>query len=154
MNLVVFLPTNFIWQNNYELNSEFLQTYFLKKHTTNCTRSLLNFCINFIQKVQLGISWISFVLKRTTNWSRNVLNQFCFKKNHELISEFLDSVLFSKEPRTDLGIPWISFVLGRTMNWSRNFLNHFCFKKNHEIFSEFLESVLFWKHHELFSEFL
>ena len=82
------------------------------------------------------------IWKRTTNWSRNFLNQFCLKKNHELISEFLESVLFEKEPRIDLGISWISFVWKRTTNWTRNFLNQFCLKKNHELISEFLESVL------------
>ena len=57
-NLVVFLPTNFIWQNNYELNSEFLQTYFFKKHTTNCTRSLFEIILFAKKKTQivLGIS--------------------------------------------------------------------------------------------------
>ena len=53
--------------------------------------------ISFVLKeprIDLVISWISFVLKRTTNWSRNFLNQFCFKKNHELISNFLESILF------------------------------------------------------------
>ena len=76
-------------------------------------------------ETERGISWISFVrkkttnwsrkfvnqfcLKKTTNWSRNFLNQFCLKNNHELISEFLESVLFEKEPRIDLGISWVFF---------------------------------------------
>ena len=114
-------------------------------------------------RIDLGIAWISFVWKKTTNWSRKFLNQFCLKKkepridlgiflfsfvwkkkNHGLISEFLESVLFEKkEQRIDLGISWISFVLKRTTNCFRNFLNQFCFKKNHEMISEFPESVLF-----------
>ena len=82
-------------------------------------------------RIDLGISLISFVWERTTNWSRNFLNQFCLRKNHGLISEFLESVLFEKEPRIDLGISLISFVWKRTTNWSRNFLNQFCLRRKH-----------------------
>ena len=43
---------------------------------------------------------VLFEKKRTTDWSRNFLNQFCFEK----------------QPQFDLGISWISFVWKRTNN--------------------------------------
>ena len=116
---VNYHPPQFCLKKNHELISEFFESVLFEKEP----------------RIDLVRSWISFALKRTTNWSRNCLNQFCFKKSHELISEFLESVLFEKKPRIDLGISWI---IKTTTNWSRNFFNQFCFEKNHELISELL----------------